>query len=385
LSLWFKLDAPPARGRTHIIASESIELILDIRDEEQIILWHVIGSMNGARPDGKKNLYWLGASMTHLNVGQWYHVALVWDIHDSEKCGVFVDSVRQVAGAPYRYDGQIRPGVEDLPMTIGAAGVTVSALRAYEEALDEEQLTRIRKKSWNDYEGYSTEGRLRKPPLLDLSEVDWEHPVYATAFDTPEELANWELEGGYEARIEKGRLVLQNAAPEGQTSNLVCWLKPVMPADYLLEFTFRPKDHRTGLAIVFLNARGVNGESIFDSSLQTRDGTFRQYTSGDIDNYHISYWSGGRGSANVRKNVGFDLVAIGDELVYNAPQDKMQMIQIYKKGGALRLLVDGKVAVAYDDERRHGPVHNHTGWIGLRQMGHTEWAEYGRLRVYPLK
>lgn len=224
-------------------------------------------------------------------------------------------------------------------------------------------------------------------------DVDWDHPVYATEFDDREVLQDWVMEGDASATIAEGSLVLASGAGEGKkTGHLVFWLKPEMPADFLLEFTFRPQDRRDGLAIVFFSARGKNGESIFDPKLPRRNGAFRQYHSGEIDNYHVSYWSGstrnkGQGpSSHIRKNHGFFLVAEGRDLVVTGRPDVFQTIRIYKRGGAIRVAVDGVLAVAFDDDgKTYGPVHDFPGRIGLRQMAHTGSAQYGRLAVYPLK
>ena len=388
LSFWFRLDEPMT-GKTvvkkKIIDSEVLELFLDARGTEVFVLWHIIGPMNGQRDNGKKNLYWLAANLTHLNAKQWYHVAATWDGNQAERNGVFIDGVRQVAGAPIQYPGQIQPVQRDYTIHCGAEGVSLGAVTVEARPVTDAVLWQ-RRQQWKDFKGYTTEGYQHQRQSADLSDVDWDQPVYSTDFDDPAERDKWQLEGGHAARIADGDLILENAAPGEKGSHLVCWLKQELPADYLLEFSFRPKDRRNGLGIVFLNARGVNGESVFDPALQPRDGTFRQYTSGDINNYHISYWAGGRGCANVRKNSGFQLVGVGKDLVYEAPNDAMQKIQIHKKGETVTLLVDGEVAVIFDDdEQQYGHVHNHKGWIALRQMGHTEWGRYGYLRVYPLK
>ena len=94
----------------------------------------------------------------------------------------------------------------------------------------------------------------------------------------------------------------------------------------------------------------------------------------------------GRGTANIRKNKGFFLPAIGKDLVYTAPADAFQTIRIYKRGGRIRLTVDDVLALAYDDDgKTYGPVHTHSGWIGLRQMAHTQHCRYGHVRIYPLE
>ena len=223
------------------------------------------------------------------------------------------------------------------------------------------------------------------------ADVDWSHPVYATRFDNDDVLADWKLEGGKRMSIANGKLVLESNARDPKASpetynHLVCWLTKKMPADFLLEFKVRPQDRKKGLNIIFFNARGVHGESIFDPALKPRSGIFAQYHSGDLNNYHISYWAGERGTANVRKNVGFHLVAAGKDLVSPAPANAFQNIRLYKHGGTIRLMVDDVIEVAFDDDgKTYGPVWTHAGWIGLRQMAHTVRCEYDDLKIFPLK
>lgn len=185
--------------------------------------------------------------------------------------------------------------------------------------------------------------------------------------------------------VEKGKLVLESE-PGQRDNHLVCWLTKEMPAEFLLEFTVRPQNRKEGLNIVFFSTRGAKGESIFDPALKPRTGVFNQYHSSDINGYHLSYWAGDRGTANVRKNAGFKLVASGPDRVVDGPGDAFQVVRVYKRGGTIRLMVDDIISVAFDDDgKTHGPVWNHSGWIGLRQMGHTGRGEYDSLKVYPVK
>ena len=222
------------------------------------------------------------------------------------------------------------------------------------------------------------------------ADVDREHPVYETSFDDPAVLQDWRLEGGLRMSVAQGNLVLQSrpgsVKSERDANHLVCWLTKEVPPDFLLEFTVRPQNRRQGLNIVFFNARGTNGKSIFDPSLEPRNGLFKLYHSGDLNSYHCSYWAGTRGTANLRKNKGFHLVATGQDLVFDAPADAFQTVRVYKRGGTIRITVDDDLSVAFDDDgKTFGPVHTHSGWIGLRQMGHTVCCEYGELRLFPLK
>ena len=88
----------------------------------------------------------------------------------------------------------------------------------------------------------------------------------------------------------------------------------------------------------------------------------------------------------MRKNAGFHLVATGNDLVVPAPADSFQTIRLYKRSGAIRLMVEDVIAVAFDDDgKTYGPVWTHSGWIGLRQMAHTIRCEYDDLKIFPLK
>ena len=221
-------------------------------------------------------------------------------------------------------------------------------------------------------------------------DVDYANPVYETSFDDESALEDWQLEGGKSMSVSDGNLVLESEPVETDgerdPNHLVCWLKKEIPANFLLEFNLKPKDRKRGLNIIFFNARGLNGESIFDPSLQKRNGIFKQYHSGDLNSYHVSYWAGDRGFSNLRKNRGFHLVASGKDYIIEGEPGSFQTVQIYKQGERIRLIVNGIVALAFDDDgKTYGTVHTHSGWIGLRQMGHTLRCEYEYVKVYALK
>jgi len=224
---------------------------------------------------------------------------------------------------------------------------------------------------------------------LDERYVDRSHPFYETEFDSPQALQDWVLEGGQAARTENGNLILESEYRPGvqrrDQNHLVFWLKKEVPADFLMEFSVRPQDRSNGLNIIFFNARGIHGESIFDPGLKKRDGRFRHYTKGDLDSYHVSYWASDRGSLNVRKNKGFHLVASGKDMITSGAPGTFQKVSLYKCAGHIRLAIDGELAVRYDDDgESYGPIHSHSGWIGLRQMGHTLRSEYGYVKIYPV-
>jgi hypothetical protein len=370
------LSGPPLRTRIYS------------RGNATCILTDAGPAMTGANPEGEAAPYRYQSLLTRVDGQQWYLMAWTWDTTDAQGNDFLLDGISQGGTARYKYPGQLTPAEGSHTLEVGCPGLTVSAVQLFAERLSPRQLQSLCRAV--GHEGYTTEGVRFSGETFVPQDVDWDHPVYQTSFDDEVVLDDWTLEGGWRKRIEEGCLILENgpdpADPDHKAQHLVCWLKPEIPADFLLEFTVRPAHRDQGLNIVFFNARGVGGESIFDASLAPRDGTFRQYTEGDINCYHASYWAAGRETTNMRKNKGFHLVAIGRDLVMPGPADGFQTIRLYKRGGTIRLTVDDVLAVGWDDDgRTYGPVHDHSGWIGLRQMLHTESCAYGRLAVWPLK
>jgi hypothetical protein len=232
---------------------------------------------------------------------------------------------------------------------------------------------------------HASVGSIFKP-----TDVDFAHPVYASDFSDPRELSDWVLEGGRSMRIEDGRLILESApaanADEPSRNHLVCWLKQEAPADFLCEIVLRPQDKRNGLNIIFFSTRGLDGRSVFDPSLAPRDGTFVQYHSGDLQGYHVSYWAAPRSTTHIRKNRGFHLVAVSElDEIAGTPPEVFVTLRIYKRADKIRVMVNDRIVVAWDDDgRSFGPAILHSGWIGLRQMGYTQRTDYDRVALFPL-
>lgn len=193
--------------------------------------------------------------------------------------------------------------------------------------------------------------------------------------------AEWVLEGAASAELKDGRLHLVN---EG--SHLVCWNTRRFPGDFLLEFGVIPQDPNEGLNIVFFCARGRKGGGLFDPDQPRRGGEFKTYHSGVLDCYHASYWATRRdgtprGTAHIRKNHGFHLVADGPDLLAGTGPGPHR-VRVLKIGGDIAVEVNGSVSVRWnDDGRTLGPVLN-GGLIGLRQMSHTRPCAYTHFKVW---
>jgi hypothetical protein len=385
LALWFQLLKPlrtEKLAEISLVKSEAIEVRISPRGDSVALVVHFNAEMTGRDLEGNSKQYSFECLLTHLKASKWYHLAVTWDCKDWSKNTLYLDGVAQTHPRPYAYSGQVAPAVKAVSILVGSDGLVVSPVSLYRKPLTDADLRSICKSV--GHKGYEDEGLRFSGIKFYPSDVDWSHPVYACSFDDPKSLEDWQLEGGHSVKVENGNLLLDNGSGEN-SKHLVYWLKREVPADFLLEFTFQPRDRKEGLAIVFFNARGIRGESIFDPSLAPRDANFVQYHSGDINCYHVSFWSGGRGTVNIRKNRGFHLVAVGKDLVADGPSDAFQTIKLYKRGGKIRLMVDDVVAVSYDDDgKTYGPIWTHSGWIGIRQMSHTGWCKYGHIKIYPL-
>jgi len=177
---------------------------------------------------------------------------------------------------------------------------------------------------------------------------------------------------------------MESGAAEGEMGHFVYWLDKRLPENFVAEWDVQILSEH-GLNIVFFNASGPGGRSIFATEVKKRNGDFKQYHSGDVDSYHISYYadtpnSPGRATSNLRKNSGFYLVANGPPGI-DPESDQKHRITLFKKDGLIRLAVDGELAIDWrDDGVAYGPVHE-GGWFGLRQMKWTE-ARYSNLKIY---
>ena len=138
---------------------------------------------------------------------------------------------------------------------------------------------------------------------------------------------------------------------------------------------------------MFFAATALDGGSIFDLRQPIRDGVFKRYHTGELNSYHASYWAAtqqdgtSRGTAHLRKNRGFDLVAAGKDFITGQGPGPHR-VRVLKVDGRIDVEVDGKLAVRWvDDGRSHGPVLG-DGFIGLRQMAHTRECSYTEFKVW---
>ena len=347
---------------------------------------------------------------SHLKGGQSYHLALAWDA-DQGKLEAYLNGVIQQemrlrdAGRPWQ-----APDAPSGPLRLGGslgrgderARIAVASVTLWRDFLNEEALAAtLRDRKLEPLHG---EGRTDFPGRIDLSPYKLT-PVYQADFSRPLHLVHeedlcdgdrrvrrpagedWVLEGPGRAWTQDDQLHLESLQPQ-QSGHVVLWSTRVFPQDFLLEFGMSPKDSQKGLNIVFVCAASREGGGIFDLGLPPRRGVFKNYHSGALNSYHVSYWAcsesqGGiaRRTSNVRKNHGFFLVSCGiDRIAGEGPGP--HRVRLLKVGGKLRVETRGEMAAAFDDDGlTYGPVWG-SGAIGLRQMGHTHRASYTHFQVW---
>ena len=381
VGVWFRLPREMRSGESSMSLIDSDALKVVVRERESFVqLVLIVGpsmTTETRRPPRIQGL------LTHLKAGRWYHAAFTWN--GPEPSNRFIlDGLDQGIPEPQAQPGLIVGATAAAELRLGSPGITIGAPTFWSEQLPADAIAAHLRDA--GHPRYEDEGVNYTDEALTSDDITGKRLIYSTDFSDEKALDDWVREGGESASIVDGRLRLRTGPSAEEGQHIVFWLKRELPPDFLAEWRFRPHDKQHGLTIVFLNARGRNGESIFDPSLKPRDGTFVQYTKGDLDSYHISYYAGHRGSVNLRKNHGFFLGAIGLEHVHIAPPETFHTMTLCKRGGTVRLATDGKVSLKFDDDgRTYGPVHDHSGWFGLRQMYQAWYSEYDDLRVWAVE
>lgn len=210
-------------------------------------------------------------------------------------------------------------------------------------------------------------------------------PLYANPLSGKEDTAGWRMEGNGCVDFLNGWMKMFSPKQKGHH---VFWCAQQFPENFIAEWEVQNLHTRAGLCIVFFSATGLNGEDIFDPALPERDGTFKQYTNGALNSYHISYYANTpnepqRETAHLRKNKGFHMVQ-GKEPGIPVHSTGVHKIQLVKFEGLIQLLVDGRKVIDWqDDGMKYGKILP-AGKIGFRQMKWTQF-NYRNFHVWECK
>ena len=366
-------------------------------------------NFNVLTTDGTRKMQQL--SLSRLDGDKRYQLIYTWDA-DADTVSTFLQGIAQsdlghwgadaapMAASP---EGGGRLGGDILAGGERVTRLTVHRAELFDRVLSEAEAAELAR----DLPPLSGEGRTVYTRTLDLEGVAL-RSVFDSDFSEPLDLTREEhlLDGDTRVRLPDTEWVLEGpnasvetvadglrlttSAPEDRRDgHIVLWNTREMPADFLFEYSFSPQNDERGLGIVFFNTRNPNGDTIFDLELPPRFGRFREYIVGAIDSYHVSPWATDdttpRRTANMRKNSGFMLVAVGNDVIGGSGVGP-HTVRILKRGGHVQVESIGVLALEYrDDGVSHGPVHERPGLIGLRFMAHSEAVTVHRMRVWEVE
>ena len=211
--------------------------------------------------------------------------------------------------------------------------------------------------------------------------------IYQNPLSSWTDVSDWVMEGEGEVSFDNGWM--QMWSPD-EASHHVFWMPKKLPQSFIAEWDAQALKTDAGLVIVFFAAKGVNGEGIFDPSLPPRNGTFSQYTEGQLGSYHISYYANAahnpdRGHANLRKNNTFSLLQTG-EVGISTFDRTVQRVRLEKISNHIKLFINDRKVIDYTDDNpvveginTGKPLGD--GYLGFRQMQWTRF-QYRDLAIW---
>lgn len=309
---------------------------------------------------------------------EWMHFFAKWNAETGER-NAWLNGipffVEEVILSPWT------PG-EATRFTVGSNGISLADIRVASDLSIDEFISAMKDKEV--YQSTASLFGMKELGYLDTNPL--KGPLIYQQEFTTEPDDGWVMEGPGMLDFSSDGLKMKSKYPDGNEGHIVYWCPEIFPESFVAEWEMEVLSEY-GLCIVFFAASGTEGRDLFDSSLATRDGVFQQYTQGDIECYHISFYANvpqmPRPTSNLRKNPGFYLMANGPVGVSHESQ-RTHLISLVKKGGHIRLAVDGKLAIDFfDDGKQFGPIHGE-GRIGLRQMRWTATL-LKNFRVYKLR
>ena len=223
---------------------------------------------------------------------------------------------------------------------------------------------------------------LRNPIAFNPIEFNKQDLIYENTFSSKADISDWRLEGAAKALIRNNWLEMYS--PD-QKSHHVFWCPQELPSNFMAEWEMQNLNPKAGLCIVFFAAKGVNGEDVMDPALEKRTGVFSQYTKGDLNNYHISYYTNNpkkpnRPFSHLRKNKGFKTVQYGARGI-PVNSTATHQLQLIKKENQISMYVDDRLIINWKDENKELGLPLEEGKFAFRQM---QWSHftYKNLKIW---
>jgi hypothetical protein len=217
--------------------------------------------------------------------------------------------------------------------------------------------------------------------------------IYDSPLNTEESVKDWVLEGPGDISFNNKYMTMRSQIPDppdGSTGHFNFWCPMDFPENMVVEWEMKPLTN-LGVCHLFFAAKGQNGEDLFDPSLPERDGHYRQYHSGSINNYFMIYYSNlhnmrttNAATTWIMKSNPPSLLSLG-QIGVKPGTKKFHRIRLIKESGHIQLQVNGKVFHDFTDpgNDRWGTIYK-DGKIGFRQMA-VFAAAYRNFKVWELQ
>ena len=147
--------------------------------------------------------------------------------------------------------------------------------------------------------------------------------------------------------------------------------------NFAIEFDFTPLSSAPLHMLMFCGS-GLEGESVFDTSLPARYGV-EDETMYDMAMYRVSFFHKSRRKANLRRAPGKIMVAQGEDVVASKDWTPTSRCRVERINGIVRFLINGKESFSYKDEQ---PLKG--GNWGFRLMACAKGA-YDNIKVITIK
>jgi hypothetical protein len=241
---------------------------------------------------------------------------------------------------------------------------------------------------------YLLTGKKDLPPTLETGKRKGKL-LYSSKMNNEAAMKDWVLEGPAKITFKDEMMIMRSLIPnppDVSTGHFNYWCPMDFPGNFIVEWEFKPLKEQ-GLTHLFFAAKGKKGENLFDPSLPERDGHYRQYHDGAVDNYYVIYYSNRKllrttniARSHLNKAAKLRTLTYGQIAITPGPDAiKFHRLRVIKDGGHIQLLVNDKVYLDTIDtgDERWGPILRN-GKIGFRQMAVTE-AAYRNFKVWELR
>jgi len=230
------------------------------------------------------------------------------------------------------------------------------------------------------------------PFLYHLPPYEVGDVLYHCPLAKEEDIRDWRWEGKPVMDFSEGKLCLRNGlgTEAGQAANYLLWAPIKVAGSFRASWKFQPLEE-PGLAMFWFAANGTEGRDLFDPSLAPRNGQYRQYHSGDMNAYHLSYFrrknpdERGFHTCNMRKSHGFHLVCQGADPIPSIEDVQGEFeIQVVRLGDRIELKINELPVFCWEDDGSIGGPAHREGYFGFRQMAPLV-ATYSDFKVESIK